>query len=551
VTAINTAPPRLVPARMLNEFAYCPRLFHLEWVQGEFAHSEDTLKGALVHRQVDEESGSLPPPDELAAEDRIAARSVLLSSPDLGMIARLDLLEGANGTVRPVDYKKGAPGPQGPWEPELVQLCAQGLLLRENGYHCEEGVLYFAATKQRVPVAFDDGLVARTRQLLTELREVGAQTVPPPPLVDSPKCPRCSLVGICLPDEVNLLRGVPLGEVRRLVPGRDDIGLVYVVEQGASVGKAGERLVVRRHDGPAEQIRLLDVASLSVYGNVSISAQAIRALTEHEIPILHHTYGGWLVALTTGVAFRNVELRSRQYRFADDPTACLPLAQAFVVGKIKNQRTLLRRNHRGDLQMVLRELSRLGMLARHVTSIDQLLGIEGLAAKAYFGHFAGMLRESNGFDFHARVRRPPTDPVNSVLSFLYSLMTRDAVVALLGVGLDPYRGILHQLHYGRPSLALDLAEEFRALLADSVALTLLNNRVLNAGDFLQRGRAVALKDQARRTVIGAYEERMDTVIRHPLFGYSVSYRRVLGVQARLLARTIAGELPGYRAFTTR
>ena len=551
MTSTDTAEPRLVPARMLNEFVYCPRLFHLEWVQGEFAHSEDTLKGALVHRRVDEESGSLPPPDELALEDRIAARSVLLSSPDLGMIARLDLLEGANGTVRPVDYKKGAPGPQGPWEPELVQLCAQGLLLRENGYRCEEGVLYFAATKQRVPVAFDEGLVARTRQLLTELRELGAQTVPPPPLVDSPKCPRCSLVGICLPDEVNLLRGMPLGEVRRLVPGRDDIGLVYVVEQGASVGKAGERLVVHRHDGTTEQIRLLDVASLSLYGNVSISAQAIRALTEHEIPILHHTYGGWLVALTTGVAFRNVELRSHQYRFAADPAACLPLAQALVVGKIKNQRTLLRRNHRGESHGVLRELSRLGTLAQQVTSIDQLLGIEGLAAKAYFSHFAGMLTESSGFDFRARVRRPPTDPVNAVLSFFYSLLTRDAVVALLGVGLDPYRGVLHQLHYGRPSFALDLAEEFRALLPDSVALTLLNNRILGPGDFLRRGLAVALKDQARRTVIGAYEERMDTVIRHPLFGYSVSYRRILGVQARLLARTISGELPCYRAFTTR
>lgn len=356
-------------------------------------------------------------------------------------------------------------------------------------------MLYFAATKQRVPVAFDDGLVARARQVLTELREVGAQTVPPPPLVDSAKCPRCSLVGICLPDEVNLLHGMPLGEVRRLVPGRDDIGLVYVVEPGASVGKAGERLGVHRRDGPAERIRLLDVASLSLYGNVSISAQAIRALTEHEIPILHHTYGGWLVALTTGVAFCNVELRTRQYRFADDPVACLPLAQAFVVGKIKNHRTLLRRNHRGDPQMVLRELSRLGVLAQQGASIDQLIGIEGLAAKAYLAHFAATLRESSGFDLRARVRRPPTDPVNSVLLFLYSHLTRDTVVALLGLGLDPYRGVLHQLHYGRPSLALDLAEEFRALPANLVALTLLNNRVHKISDSLQRGQAVALKDQ--------------------------------------------------------
>ncbi len=541
----------LVPARMLNEFAYCPRLFYLEWVHSEFAHSQDTLEGVLVHRRVDEEIGSLPAPEALAPEDRIAARSVLLSSPDLGMIARLDLLEGANGAVRPIDYKKGAPGPDGPWEPERVQLCAQGLLLRENGYRCDEGVLYFVATKQRVPVVFDDSLIARTRGLLTELRQAANQTVAPPPLVDSPKCPRCSLVGICLPDEINLLRGRALGDVRRLMPGRDDAGPVYVVEQGASVGKTGERLVVRRRVGPPVAVRLLDVSHVAVYGNVSISAPALRALAEHEIPILHHTYGGWLVAVTNGVAFRNVELRSRQHRLADNPAASLPLAQAIVVTKIKNQRTMLRRNHRLDPQPVLRELSRLATLAQQVASIDQLLGIEGLAAKAYFAHFAGMLRETSGFDFHTRVRRPPTDPVNAVLSFLYSLLTRDAVVALLGVGLDPYRGVLHQIHFGRPSLALDLAEEFRALLADSVTLTLLNNRVLSSSDFLQRGQAVALKEQARRSVIRAYEERMDTVIRHPLFGYSVSYRRVLGVQARLLARTIAGELPGYRGFITR
>lgn len=309
--------------------------------------------------------------------------------------------------------------------------------------------------------------------------------------------------------------------------------------------------MVHRTQGPDEKIRLLDVSNLSVYGNVSVSSQAIRALAEREIPILHHSYGGWLVAMTTGVAFRNVELRTRQHRVADDPSACLDIAQALVIGKIKNQRTLLRRNHRSDPAVALRELSRLGALTQRVTTIDELLGIEGLAAKAYFANFDGMLRETSGFDFRGRTRRPPTDPVNSVLSFLYTLLTRDAVVALLGVGLDPYRGVLHQLHYGRPSLALDLAEEFRPLLADSVTLTLMNNRMLTPGDFLQRGLAVALKDQARRAVISAYEERMDTVVRHPLFGYSVSYRRILAVQARILARTIGGELPHYRAFVTR
>jgi CRISPR-associated protein Cas1 len=137
-------PRDLIPARMVNEFVYCPRLFYLEWVQDEFAHSVDTLEGAAVHRRVDEEAGPLPEPELLEPGDRISARGVMMSAPALGLIARIDLLEGDGNTVRPVDYKKGAPGQHGPWEPDQVQLCVQGLILRENGYACPEGVIYYA-----------------------------------------------------------------------------------------------------------------------------------------------------------------------------------------------------------------------------------------------------------------------------------------------------------------------------------------------------------------------------------------------------------------------
>ena len=141
--------------------------------------------------------------------------------------------------------------------------------------------------------------------------------------------------------------------------------------------------------------------------------------------------------------------------------------------------------------------------------------------------------------------------MNAVLSFLYTLLVKDCTTACIAVGLDPYLGFFHQVHYGRPSLALDLAEEFRPLIADSVAITLINNEVLGPSDFVQRGPACALKDSARRRTIEAYETRMDTLIRHPVFGYAISYRRVLEVQARLLARTVLGELRAYRPFTTR
>jgi len=543
--------PPLLPARMLNEFVYCPRLFYLEYVQSEFAHSEDTLAGRLVHRRVDREQGGLPPPEQLDAADRVAASGVLLSSERLGLTARIDLLEGENGEVRPVDYKKGAPGRHGPWEPDRVQLCAQGMILEDNGYRCSAGVLYYAATRQRFTVPFESALRDRVLEAAREARHAAAQALPPAPLVDSPKCPRCSLAGICLPDEVNLLRGVSLDDVRRLVPARDDAGPVYVLEQGAAVGKSGERLTVRRPDGSEESVRLLDASHLCLYGNAQVSAQAIRGLAEREIPIFHLTFGGWLAAVTTGLPHRNVELRARQYRTAEDATAALGFARAFVAGKIRNQRTMLRRNARDDVAAVLRELRRLARRAQEAPAAEELLGIEGLAARAYFAHFGSLLRNSFEFDFRARVRRPPVDPVNALLSFLYSLLAKECVSALLAVGLDPYRGLFHRVHYGRPSLALDLAEEFRPLVADSVVLTLVNNGMVGPPDFVRRGPACALKDQARRTVIEAFETRLDALIRHPIFGYAVSYRRVIFVQARLLARAIAGELPEYRAFTTR
>jgi CRISPR-associated protein Cas1 len=198
--------PDLVPARMLNEFTYCPRLFYLEWVQSRFVDNDETTEGRYAHRHVDKPTGTAP----LVEEGELrAARSLSLSAPAFGLSARLDLVEGRDGAVIPVDTKRGSPpdNPLRSWEPERVQLCVQGLLLRDAGYRSDEGMLLFAESRERVTVTFDDALIRRTMDLLAELREVASRDECPPPLVDSPKCPRCSLVGICLPDETNALAG--------------------------------------------------------------------------------------------------------------------------------------------------------------------------------------------------------------------------------------------------------------------------------------------------------------------------------------------------------
>ncbi|HVQ39617.1 MAG TPA: CRISPR-associated endonuclease Cas1 [Pyrinomonadaceae bacterium] len=563
--------PVQLPARMLNEFAYCPRLFYLEYVQQEWNHSADTLEGRFIHRRVDQQAGSVPAADEFSEGQRVHARSISIGSDQLGAVAKIDVLEGEDGVVTPVDYKRGSPpdNPERSWEPERVQLCMQGLLLRENGYSCDEGVLFFKETQDRITIPFTGDLIARTLELLTEARRVAESGSIPPPLVDSPKCPRCSLVGICLPDEVNLLRMTevqpslpglePDEQVERgprgLSVGRDDKLALYVQGQGHSVGLKGDVLEIRNKKEIVNSVRLREVSQVSLFGAVQLSAQALRELAARDVTILHLSYGGWLAAVTTPPPHKNIELRRRQFQVAENPRLCLYLARLFVSGKIQNSRTLLRRNARELQDNVIHRLADHRRKAERAEGLSQLLGMEGMAARDYFANFARMLKTNSDaltrFDFETRNRRPPRDPVNALLSFLYSMLAKDMMVTLVRIGFDPYLGFYHQPRYGRPALALDLIEEFRPLIADSVAIGVMNNGEVRPSDFITRGGSVALKADGRKRLLEAYERRLDTEVMHPRFGYSVSYRRIFEIQARLLARFLSGEIPGYEPFCTR
>lgn len=557
---------QLMPVRMLNEFAYCPRLFHLEWVQGEFVDNEHTVEGRFAHRRVDARSGGMPEPGDGAPFE---VRSVPLSSATLGLSAKIDVVEGEGGMVCPVDYKRGKPPPNelGAHEPERVQLCAYGLLLAEHGHRSERGVLYFAAAKTRVEVEFDDALRARTLELLAEARAVAASDVMPPPLVGSPKCQGCSLHALCLPDETNYLvreglsrsgpDGTPAPEVRRLVPARDDAQPLHVQEQGARVGLDGDVLEVRsREQGVIGKARLFELSQLVVLGNVQVSAQAIRELCGRGIPICWMSYGGWLSGFTDGLGHNSVEIRRAQFRVADDPAAALRLARRFVRNKIANCRTLLRRNHPDAPGSTLRDLAALAEATEEARGMPELLGVEGNAARQYFEAFPALIRPAAdggelGFDFTTRSRRPPKDPVNALLSFAYSLLGKDLAVASRAAGLDPFLGFYHQPRHGRPALALDLMEEFRPIVADSVVISAVNTGVVSASDFLRSGLGVAMKPEGRKRFTRAYERRMEEEVTHPVFGYRISYRRVFEVQCRLLARHLLGELPSYPEFRTR
>ena len=535
---------------MVNEFTYCPRLFYLEWVQARFESSGDVEEGRWQHRAVDRETGRAPSPDD---EDPLReARSVLLGSERLGLIGRADILEGDGRTVRPIDIKKGHPPADEPaWEPERVQLCVLGLLLRDNGYESPEGIIYFAETKQRVVIPFDEQLANRTLALVDQLRTVAESPEAPAPLVDSPKCPRCSLVGICLPDETNLLAYRSTRSPRRLVPSDSAARPLYVTEQGATVGLSGGRIRVTRKKEELASMRSIDVSQISVFGNVQVTTQVLRHCFGEEVPVCWFSYGGWFSGIAEGLPAKNVDLRRRQVGIAAQ--AGLPVASRMIEGKIRNSRTLLRRNSRGDVDAELASLKDLADKAAVTPSVEALLGIEGAAARIYFSRFAGMLVRAawDGFDFTGRNRRPPRDRVNCLLSYSYSLLVKDLTSTVFAVGFDPYLGFYHRPRFGRPALALDLAEEFRPLIAESVVINAINNGELRPSDFIVRANGVALTQEGRKKFIATYERRLDTEIRHPVFGYTITYRRVLEVQARLLAAYLLGEIPDYVPFTTR
>ena len=303
---------------MINEFVYCPRLFYYEQVEGLFRHSSDTVEGAAQHKRVDKEGKNLPPAEDLA-EEEIRTQAVMLASDRHRVIAKMDLLEIKGGVVTPVDYKHGRPREtdQGIelWPTDRVQLAVQGLILRDNGYRSDEGMVFYQKTRQRVRVAFTDELIAETLETIDRAWETAAATQIPEPLIDSPKCTRCSLVGICLPEETDRLRRErkretaqlslfdagrnerprkPAGrETRLLVTPRMEQRPLYLNSQGLRVGKTGAVLRIKEKDTVRQDVRIGELCQVNLMGNIQMSTQAVQELCSSEVPICYFSRGGW------------------------------------------------------------------------------------------------------------------------------------------------------------------------------------------------------------------------------------------------------------------
>jgi CRISP-associated protein Cas1 len=336
------------------------------------------------------------------------------------------------------------------------------------------------------------------------------------------------------------------------------LNTLFVTTQGAYLAKDGASVDVRVDHESRLRVPMLNLGGIVCFGQVATSPALLALCAESDVAVTFLTEHGRFQARVSGFAPGNVLLRREHYRRADDAEATLAITRNIVAAKIANSRTVLLRAVRDrpdaparvGLERAASRMATLGARARTAAACDTLLGIEGEAASAYFGTFNGLLTDAaTGFAFTTRSRRPPLDPINALLSFLYAMLGHDARAACESCGLDSAVGFLHRDKSGRAGLALDLIEEFRAFLADRLAVSLINRQQIRADGFrTTESGGVEMNDATRRTVLTAFQERKQEVITHPFLGEKTTVGLLMHLQARLLARYLRGDLDAYPPF---
>ena len=328
------------------------------------------------------------------------------------------------------------------------------------------------------------------------------------------------------------------------------MGTIYVTQDDSFISKIDERLNVKFDKKIILDVPLIKVDGLVVMGRSSISPAAIAELIDKKIPLTFLTNNGKYIARLEPEMGKNIFVRNAQWKAAGESAQAVHVTQGFVRGKLKNYRQTLLQSQRRyaelDLSAGIAQLTNAIASVDKADSINTIRGLEGAGSAAYFGCFNQLIRVDD-FSFTTRNRRPPLDPVNSLLSLGYSLLRHDVQGALNIVGFDPYLGYLHTERYGRPSLALDLMEEFRPLVIDTVVLSALNKRLLTPADFVTEplSGAVSLTSSGRKTFLQLYAQKKLSEFKHPVFGRKCTYQEAFEVQARLLAKYLMGEIEKY------
>lgn len=526
----------------LHSLAYCERLFYLEEVEEICLADEAVYAGRELHALLDE-------PDPTATE----IRSFHVTSQRLGLTGRIDAFRRRGGAWTPYEHKKGQcargrGGGPAAWPADRIQVGAYALLLEEAlGEPVWEARIRYHQSGVTVRVPIDDGVRAEVRSACERARELRSATVRPPVTENPRLCIRCSLAPVCLPEEARVAKD-PAWQPIRLFPPADDRQVLHVTTQPASVGRSGDLLVVRHADGREERVPVREVSSLVVHGFPQVTTQALHLCAVHDVSVHWVTRGGRYLA-GTGPGGFDVQRRLRQFEALTNERFRVYLARRLTTARVSGQLAFILRGTRGTdrRRSVEDAINRLRAELRALEasqSIDEVRGHEGAAARTYFGALAALLGEGVDPCFipSHRSRRPPTDRFNAVLSFLYSLLFREVATAIRAVGLEPALGFLHTPRSAAPPLALDLMELFRVPLCDIPLVASINRKQWDPKLHFELARDhVWLSDTGRRLAIGLFERRLEDSWKHPVLGYSLSYRRTIELEVRLLEKEWLGE----------
>lgn len=528
--------PEPINVSALNALAYCPRLYYLQTVEDICETTADMYTGLRIHAEV-------------AQDNDGEWQHLTLENETLGLRGRVDALKTRSGKIVPYEHKKGRSyrdennQPQA-WESDRIQILAYACLLEaELGVTISEGRIRYHTDNVLVKVAVDAQGRQAVASAVMQARSLQAQSQRPPVTEQRHLCDGCSAAPVCLPEETRLAQG-STEPVLRLFPADDERTIIHVTEAGTRVGKSGDQIKVTKRDGTVKHLPSRQIGQLVLHGYVQISTQTLYFCAEQEIGI-HYISGAGRYLGSFRPHDPNIQRRLRQYQALTQPDLCLTLARQLVTCRGQSQRKFLMRGQRHaktpktNLASAIAQMQKLLNQIPQAESLPTLLGLEGNLAALYFGALPNLLSETAGADFHftSRNRRPPRDRFNAMLGFGYALLLKDVMNAILTVGLEPALGFYHQPQRQASPLALDLMEIFRVPLVDMPIIAAINRNQWDAeADFDIESDRVWLSDSGRRKLINLYEQRKAETWKHPVIQYSLTYRRLIELEVRLLEK---------------
>lgn len=540
-TPLPTEIQATIRVNALHALNYCPRLYYLEEVEQLYTQDGAVFAGRRLH-------------GELEKDEEGDWQQFVLENEDLGLRGKVDALRTRNGQTIPYEHKRGRcyrdrnNKPQA-WESDRIQVLAYACLIEvELGITIPEGRVRYHTDNVMVHVPLDDQGRQDVRDCIAKARQLRTTPTRPPVATNERLCARCSLAPVCLPEEARLAQG-KTEQVVRLFPEDDERQVVHVTEAGTRISKSGDQFKITKRNGQTTHLPSRQVSQIVVHSFAQLSTQAIYFCAEQEVGI-HFISGGGRYLASLDTRQGSIQRRVQQYRALSDPAQVLQLARQLVACRGQSQRKFLMRGlrsadqHREALEQAISQMQKTLKSVPTAPSLPSLLGVEGNLAALYFGAVPHLISDTLPLAMHfcGRNRRPPKDRFNALLSFGYSLLLKDVMNAILTVGLEPALGFYHQPRTQAPPLALDLMEIFRVPLVDMPVMASVNRNQWDVdADFNVQRDQVWLSDTGRRKFISLYERRKEEKWKHPVTQYSLTYRRLIELEVRLLEKEWMGE----------